>query len=270
MSIIDDYLIAASEALRSNDPTLIDATAREIVSAYQNEIPNITSYRGGRVSSSTAGSMHTADDLRKLIGKLKVFRENKDAQLYGECGLGSVTDSIRQLEDALNNGISVSDLKSLYDRIDHIYSNVVKGYTHGLSGWSYSDARPGIEQTKLRIEKLRHYRDDQLRLLKISEKQNQTIEFNQAISNSATANAECHIELTAVLDSVDGIPCERLSEDDKTFLKGLLAELSQLSRNDKDRAEKKVGKFFAWMADKSVDVAIAAAPYVMQVIQSLG
>lgn len=267
MSSIDRYLKQATEALRSNDTTAIDSAAREIVSAFQMEIPHLSSYRGSRISLSDSGSSdrHSASDLKKLIGKLLVLRDAKDEEKYGRYGLSSITSSIRQLEDALLDGIEFDELEALYMKIDHLYANVYHAYTDGLCGWGYTSAgdAPSEMQTTLRIEKLRHYRDQELRELVKAEHQGHTI----TTTASAPATAMVNVSLEATFERIEEIPDQTLSDDAKTMLKGLLADLEHV-KDDKDKSRGKLDKLVTWLSGKGTDVFFALIPYLAQFIQS--
>ena len=85
----------------------------------------------------------------------------------------------------------------------------------------------------------------------------------------ASAEACCTVTLAQALESIDRLSSDKLSDEDKIYLKGLLAELSQTMGANRKDCEKKYKKILSWIADKGVDVAIAAAPYVLQTIQTL-
>lgn len=274
MAIVDEYLKRAYQALDKDNPNEIDALAREIVSAFQNDISGITHYRGGRVAfvgSSTASSpdLHSVSDLMKLIGKLRVLRENKDNEVYGAFGFAAMTASIRELEDCMYHGTTGEDLIKVYRRIDDTYANEYRSYTDGLSGWDNRKYEPSVEETEKRISKLRNFRDKEMRKIRIAEAEGGTVNVNQSAIAQASAEAYCTITLSQALENVDGLPSDKLSDEDKTYLKGLLAELSQTIGVDRKDGEKKYKKILTWIADKGIDVAIAAAPYVMQTIQTL-
>lgn len=262
MSVIDNYISKAQNALRLGDPITIDKVAREIVSAFQAEIPHLSSYRGARVVGE-GPDLHNAENLEQLIGKLKVLRESKEQNLYGQYGLGTITSHIHNLEDALGAGFQRDQLEALYDRIDPIYMNYYKSYTDGLCGYHYCEQKPGDKQTQLRIDKLRHFRDKELREIKIAEAQSANVSVDAQSVSSASASA--HIELSVVIEQIDGLPFSSLSDEEKTTLKGLIADLQT---KDSKKREGRLKKLQGWLADKGVDVFIATMPYIVQLIQS--
>ncbi len=262
MSIIDTYLSEARSALATGDPREVDRIAREIVSAFHSEIPHLSSYRGARIIGD-GRDMHSPDDLRKLVGKLRVLREEKDRELYGPYGLDTISEHIRLLEDAMDTGIEGDELKALYERVDHVYANYYKSYVSGLCGWKYQDDDPCDEQTELRIEKLKHFRDDELRKIRIAEAQGANLSVSATSESSSTSSAS--IQMFVAIEQIDNLPDSSLAEDEKTVLKGMMADLQT---KDAGKREGKLQKILGWLANKGTDVFIAAMPYIVQAVQS--
>lgn len=263
MSIIDTYLSEARSVLATGDLREVDRIAREIVSAFHSEIPHLSSYRGARLIGD-GRDMHSPDDLRKLVGKLRVLREEKDRELYGPYGLETITEHIRNLEDAMNSGVDGDDLKALYERVDRIYANYYyDSYVDGLSGWNYRDYEPCDEQTSLRIEKLKHFRDAELRMIRVAEAQGASLSVSATSESSSTSSAS--IQMSVAIEQIDNLPDSSLTEDEKTLLKGMMADLQT---KDAKKREGKLQKILGWLADKGTDVFIAAMPYIVQAVQS--
>ena len=261
MSELDNYIRRASETLRGGDDSAIDSLAREIVSAFNAEIPNLSNYRGARITGGD--NRHTAADLRKLIGKLRVLRDGKDRELYGPYGLETVTNHIHLLERAAEDGIEGEDLRAAYETIDCIYVNRYDFYVDGLSGYGYREYEPCPQQTELRIEKLKVIRDEEFRKFKIAEARAASVSMVQNASASAEANVQVTVE--TAFEQIDKLPETTLSDDDKTLLKGMIGDLNT---KDKSKRDSKLSKLQSWLADKGTDVFIAAMPYVVQLIKS--
>ena len=261
MSELDSYIRRASETLRGGDGSAIDAIAREIVSAFNAEIPNLSHYRGARITGGD--NRHTAADLRKLIGKLRVLRDGKDRELYGPYGLETVTNHIHLLERTAEDGIEGEDLRAVYETIDCIYVNRYGFYVDGLSGYGYREYELCPQQTELRIEKLKVIRDEEFRKLKIAEAQAASVSMVQNASASAEANVQVTVETT--FEQIDKLPETTLSDDDKTLLKGMIG---YLNTKDESKRDSKLSKLQSWLADKGTDVFIAAMPYIVQLIKS--
>lgn len=262
MSIIDTYLSEARSALATGDLREVDRVAREIVSAFHSEIPQLSSYRGARIIGD-GYDMHSPDDLRKLVGKLRVLREEKDRTLYGPYGLETITEHIHYLEDSMDSGMGDDDLEALYERIDQVYANYYNSYVDGLSGWNYSSFEPCVEQTVLRIEKLKHFRDVELRKIRVAEAQAACVSVRATSESMSIANAT--VELSVAFEQIDNLPESSLTEDEKTVLKGMIADLQA---KDAKKRESKLQKVLGWLADKGTDVFIAIMPYIVQAVQS--
>lgn len=115
------------------------------------------------------------------------------------------------------------------------------------------------EQTQLRIDKLKHFRDEELRKLKIAEAQGASV----SLTASATSNVQ--VTLEATFEQIDKLPETTLSDDEKTLLKGMMGDLNT---KDKSKRGSKLDKLLSWLAGKGTDVFIAAMPYIVQLIKS--
>jgi hypothetical protein len=261
MSVVDEYISRAYEALRSASSIEIDNVAREIVSAFQSEIPNILHYRGGRINSGP--SRHTAADLKKLIGKLRVLQEAKDRELYGEFGLSAMSEHIRRLENAMNENGEGDPLADACRDIDYIYANTYEGYTDGLAGYGSHGVEGSFQQCRLRIEKLKSYRDAELRKIKTASAP--ALNMNQYQYSNASACASVEISLDKAFESIDSLPQESLSRAEKSELKELLRDLAN---GNKEESEGRLKRIQRWLADKGTDALIAAMPYVLQFAQT--
>lgn len=261
MNELDNYIRRASETLRGGDNSAIDSLAREIVSAFNAEIPNLSHYRGARLADGD--NRHTAADLRKLIGKLRVLQDRKDRELYGPYGLETITSHVHLLERATEDGLEGETLKAIYEKIDSIYANRYDSYVDGLSGYCYREYEPCPQQTELRIEKLKVIRDEEIRKLKIADARAASVSMVQNASASAEANVQVTVETT--FEQIDKLPETTLSDDDKTLLKGMIGDLNT---KDKSKRDSKLGKLQSWLADKGTDVFIAAMPYIVELIKS--
>lgn len=268
MTMANEYIRKANSAIAEGNPQQIDAVAREIVNAFSNEIPKISHYRGTRVAGD-GPTLHTASDLRKLLGKLRIYQEGKDRELYGQYGLTAISDSIRQLEFAISENSSQDQYKELFNKIDHIYASKYNSYVDGLCGWQYNDDAPDEKQAILRLEKLRIIRDEEMRKMRVAETQNTSISVSPHIEANAAATSIAVANLFETCDTIDAIPKDKLSEEDKDYLKGLLTSLEQAVSKNKPDKQSKLGKVLSFLADKGADAFIAAAPFVWNLIQSM-
>ena len=270
MSTLDDYISRAARMLRRDATGL---QTRESVDQLCREIQNVfeTGYIPAEMYSTLNSSQpffYSEIDLTRILSILRDKRDELDRQLYGEYGLATVTEHIRLLERAADDGIDSDDLVTLYKRVDSIYANHPDSHSYidGLSGY-FGDYRPCDEQTILRIEKLKLFRDEQIRRLKATESQSTSFNMvqssNQNTSASMTNNVQISIETT--FQQIDDIPDETLSDEEKTMLKGMIGDLNT---NDKAKRDGKLSKLLTWLGTRGVDVFIAAMPYIVQLIQS--
>lgn len=268
MTTADEYIKKGNRALSEGDSQKIDAVAREIVSAFSSEIPKLSHYRGVKLVGS-GPNPYTATDLKKLLGKLRVYQEAKDRELYDQYGLTAISDSIRQLEFAISENSSLDQYKELFDKVDYIYANKYGSYVDGLCGWGYNDDAPDEKQATLRLEKLRVIRDEELRKIRIAESQNTQISLTQNQEANAIATSIAVASLIETCEKIDSIPDENLSEEDKDHLKGLLTSLEQTVSKGKPDKKSRLSKVLSFLADKGADAFIAAAPFIWNLIQSM-
>lgn len=264
MSIEDEYIEKALKAIRSGDSAKIDATAREIVGAFSSAIPHLANYRGSRLVGS-GPDRHTQSDLRKLIGKLKVLREERDRNLYGPYGLETICEHINFLEDALASGIEGNELSKAYERIDSIYFDEYDSYSRGLSCEAYSPHAPCDDQTILRIDKLKQIRDKEMRQFKIAETQKTITNIQQEATTSNSINSNVTVDIAFTVSQIDNLPESSLNANDKILLKGLVADLTE---KDSKKREAKLQQILGWLSNKGIDVFIAVMPYIVKVMQS--
>lgn len=257
MSATEDYLIRIGKALADDDASEISDLALELYVFLNDGVASLTRSQRNQINTTSSG-------LRQMRAKLLSRREAQDSQVYGGCGLGAMTDSIHQLEEALGAGRTDDELKDLYNRIDHIYANTLDSYVDGLCGWGFGTGdSPSDEQTRLRIEKLRYYRDEEYRKLKLADAQKANVKVTQSTQASAQANVAANISTT--IERIDSLPESSLSENDKTLLKGMIADLAE---KDSRKREGKLQKLINWLGDKGTDVFIAAMPHIVQIIKT--
>lgn len=199
-----------------------------------------------------------------ILQKLRLKREDSDDKAFGAAFCATITQHIRRLEQALEEGVKDDELKAVYDSIDYVYANArgYDSYTDGLASYSYGSSNRNDfndEQTQLRIDKLKHFRDEELRKLKIAEAQGASV----SLTASATSNVQ--VTLEATFEQIDKLPETTLSDDEKTLLKGMMGDLNT---KDKSKRGSKLDKLLSWLAGKGTDVFIAAMPYIVQLIKS--
>lgn len=262
MAILDDYIFRAARLLHSDSSENVDVLCREIIDVFKLDYINPESF--AYINSSNS-FRYSNSDLRTVVQMLRLKRENLDEERYGSECCHAITEHIRRLEQALEEGLQCEALKAVYESIDFVYANA-KGYDSYADGLaSYGSDRDDLndEQTRLRIDKLKHFRDEELRKLKIAEAQGASVSLVQNTTASATNNVQ--IALEATFEQIDKLPETTLSDEDKTLLKGMIGDLKT---KDISKRDSKLGKLQSWLADKGTDVFIAAMPYIVELIKS--
>ena len=264
MGTTDDYVRRCDDVIARGDASEANRLAEEIVSAFTPAIPRISSYRG---STPSGHGPHTVANLQALRGKLRVYRDQEEETTYGRFGVTALTENIHRLEDSLSSGLSQDEMKSTIDEIDRTYVDVVKGYVNGLSGWGLGPSELTQEncaaQVSMRVNKLKAYRDSEIRKQLVAAAQGTAVSVSQQVSNSNEVSIA--ITLSQTVERIDEVGS--LSDEEKCALKGMLVEADQSTRKGKDETGKKVGKVLEWVSSNGVDVLIAVLPYLAQLVQ---
>ena len=264
MTVLDEYIARAAHTLRNPEGADVDMLCREISDVFK---LGYTSERAWACFGTNEEFHYSTTDLKRMLDLLRLQREEQDRETYGSFGLLTITQHIRFLEQAEEGGVCGDELKAVYDKVDSIYANYYDSYVDGLTSYIFRDYEACSEQTSLRIEKLRHFRDEELRRLRVAEARTTSVSMVQENNQTASASVTNDVRVTieATFTQIEQIADDLLSEDDKTLLKGMIADLNT---NDKKKRDGKLKKLMGWIADKGTDAIIAAMPYVIQVVQS--
>lgn len=92
----------------------------------------------------------------------------------------------------------------------------------------------------------------------------QTVNVHQSQNQSNQTNINISFEKT--IKTIEAIPNEKLSQDEKELLEGKLSKLN--TEEDKSKLWEKTQSVLKWIADKSVEVGIAALPYIAEALKS--
>lgn len=175
-------------------------------------------------------------------------------------------EMINEYIDKLNDAIEKNDqneAKRLGDEILGIYDAEIKGLRFQLDRYSYTfDATDYIGDAKLLREKLKNY------MLNLKSGLYKPFQDKSAIT--VTQNAEQRVEnfvqisLEQTVETINRLSEEILSPDDKEKLNGKLASLSAQKGKDKATRWETAKGVLKWIADKGVEVGLAALPYIME------
>lgn len=259
MAVLDEYIMRAARLLRDDADESVDALCREIMDVF--DLDYINPKLIACINSSDP-FLYSNADLKIILQKLRLKRDEQDETLFGSACCSTITQHIRRLEQALEEGRQGNEAKAVYDSVDYVYANAkgYESYTDGLVGYGASGVDFSEEQTCLRIDKLKHFRDEEMRNTRAAEAQGAT--YNLSANSIAAATSAVEISLEIINERIDEIAEDDLTDEEKTLFKGLLADLS--TKDDWKRKEK-LQKLIHWLGDKGPDIFIAALPYIAKV-----
>lgn len=110
-------------------------------------------------------------------------------------------------------------------------------------------------------------RKDELEMLKLKQSiLNINNTNNNEASSTATASSSVTVTVTQAIDSINNLPDDTLSKEDKEALEEKIAALEILVRSgDKEKTSKKLGSILKYVADKGIEVGIALLPYLGEI-----
>lgn len=259
MAVLDEYILRAARLLGGEADEDVDALCREIMQVFNLDYINPKAFA---YINSSGSYRYTESDLGMILQKLRLRREEADDKAFGAASCATITQHIRRLEQALEEGVKDDELKAVYDSIDYVYANAqgCESYTDGLVAYGFSGTDLSEEQTRLRIDKLKYFRDEKMMSVRMAEAQGTT--YNLSANSTAAATSTVQISLEIINERIDEIADDDLTDEDKTQLKGLLANLS--TKNNQKRKEK-LEKLIHWLGDKGPDIFIAVLPYIAKV-----
>lgn len=103
MSTVDEFIARCDEVIahpEDFDQRMLADLSKEICASFNHVIPHISRYRGMHINGEVPP--YTAQDIRKLRGKLAVYRDEKEHEL----------EVARLNADAVNTNLSVNNSNS--------------------------------------------------------------------------------------------------------------------------------------------------------------
>lgn len=121
-----------------------------------------------------------------------------------------------------------------------------------------------LEDVKLLKKKFQNYKASlEYGLEKSRTNNSQVMNVNQTQNNQQSF----YISFEQTIIAIEAILNDRLSQDDKELLEGKLTKLS--TEKDKTKLWEKAQSTLKWIADKSIEVEIAALPYIAEAIKNV-
>lgn len=158
--------------------------------------------------------------------------------------------------------------EKLVNEIIAVFSKEIEGVTTNLDSYTLSIEKyynPNVidyfGDVKLLKAKLINYKANiELEFERTKKSEKSLVTVNQSTTVSISVNLEQTITL------IETIPDEKLSQDEKEQLEGKLAKLS--TEKDKIKLWEKSQNILKWIADKGIEVGIAALPYIVEALKS--
>ena len=272
MAMKDEYISKINEVLTADDAREMGELVKETVSVFASADPHIKAgldrYRSRAVVPGQKIIYDNKGDLAKLRGKLVSLREAELKELEADpvrLAFAGVDDDLAECSRLLECG-EEAKARSFIDRMVQVYQGDIETIAVGLSGYGYGPENATYQEDLLYIkDQLRHYRAKLAADFAKSAQNSFNIHANAVNQNSV----ENVLTITQTAEQIQGIPDSVLNEDLKNELKLLLLDMDSAKGKSKKDAEGKLKKVLGWLTDKGVDVALAALPYVLSVLQTL-
>lgn len=156
-----------------------------------------------------------------------------------------------------------SSAEKLVNDIISVFGKEIPGLTEGLDSYNDLHVWEGLNGKKVFID----YIDD-VRLLK--EKLSlyaASLSSESDSSQGPVINVNTNVTVNISMEQAfSNIEKTSLSDDDKDYLKEQIAILST-KKGNKDKLWKSTQSILKWLADKSVEVGIAALPYIVSLLE---
>lgn len=178
---------------------------------------------------------------------------------------------IEHLEDSISTGDS-KKAENLQTEIIAVYEPEIAGLKVNLDNYSVSHIYLNnpvdyIGDAKLLKAKLQNYK---LNLASGLYKPFQGADGAGAVTVTQHVNqdvcTEVVITLDQVISNIQNLPETELSAEDKDILSGKIAAIS--SEKDKEKRWEKVSGTLKWIAEKGIQVGIAALPYIAKALEA--
>ncbi len=176
--------------------------------------------------------------------------------------------------DKLETAVSQNDnakAKTLQKEIIAVYEPEIASLRSLLDSQDVSHLLPNatpvdyIGDAKLLQKKLQNYRLNLVTgIYKPFQSSDGAVTVTQQVNQDVST--EVVITLDQVISSIQDLPETALSAEDKDILSGKLAAIS--SEKDKEKRWEKVSGSLKWIAEKGIQVGIAALPYIAKALEA--
>lgn len=178
-----------------------------------------------------------------------------------------IENYISQADQIIESG-NIESAKKFQNEVVSVYHGEITGITDGLDNYNFLNFGSGRQPDFLGDAKL-------LKMKLINYKSNLKSGLFKAlgsgngmaitVAQNATQNTTVTVTLEQTVRDIQKIPDNILSAEGKDVLSGKLATIS--AEKDKQSKWDKVKDVLKWLGDKSVEVGIAALPYIAEALK---
>lgn len=180
-------------------------------------------------------------------------------------------EKIKKLDDyidELDNVIAKKDVggaKELQTEIIAVYEPEIDALTRQLDNYDIYSDKPVdyIGDAKLLKAMLQNYKLNLgSGLYKPFQSADGSVTVTQHVNQDVSTSITVNFEQT--IHNIQQLPESVLSDEEKEILSGKIASIS--AENDKEKRWEKVSGALKWIADKGIQVGIAALPYITKIL----
>lgn len=155
--------------------------------------------------------------------------------------------------------------KSLIAEIVAVYENEIPGIAKGLdtySNFAFYDQRPADSLTDIHIlgKKLENYYNNLRTGLYKELLPGKGVSITQMQNATQSTETVVAVSLEQTIENINSLPDSSLTAEEKEILSGKLAAIS--AEKDKNKKWEKAKNALKWIAEKGIEVGIAALPYI--------
>ena len=259
MTYLDDTIIRCDAMIATpGSPEEIDQLAREIISSYRNDIPNIGDYRGLSVGGH---GLHDVDGVILLRGKLLNLQDKQQKKSQ----IDLLIEECEEIISSDNIGQSVAE--ELIERIMSVYEQKIQGLGFRLSYFQHGSDFNYKSDIRMLAANLTAYKEEQQASKEAASTAGNQLIFNPVNQNSNVVSLE--ISMHQTIERIDTLPAESLSDDEKDLLKGYLASINAAASKGVSEIETPTRKTLNWLAEKGFDVLVAAIPHIAKALGAI-
>lgn len=172
---------------------------------------------------------------------------------------------IRKIDETIEKA-DKNEAKRLIKEIIAVYESEIKDFGSQLETYSYAHyENPDLmgDLTILRAQLLNYKANLTSGLYEHLGRNGKGLQVSQNINQSVTTNVE--ITLDSTVSVINNLPTVILNDEEKDALNGKLAAIS--AAPDKPTRWEKAKNALKWIAEKGIEVGIAALPYIAEALK---